>query len=186
MRGLYAFVSDFARFKILYEYGGLYFDTDVEVIRQMDDIIRAGGFMGIESGKMINPGLGMGCKKHGALTGRIIQEYEQTDLPLTEGGVPVYTISTYVHRAMSDMGISITGEKIEKSAEYYIYPEDYFNPLDDLTGVLNKTKNTRSIHWFTKTWMKGQNPLRIKVARILHRYLGINVTQKIKSIFAQK
>ncbi len=46
--GKYAFVSDYARFKILYENGGLYFDTDVEVIRPMDDIIERGAFMGVE------------------------------------------------------------------------------------------------------------------------------------------
>ena len=42
----YAFVSDYARFWILYFYGGVYFDTDVEVIRPMDDILAKGGFMG--------------------------------------------------------------------------------------------------------------------------------------------
>lgn len=45
----YAFVSDYARFWVLYKYGGLYFDTDVEVIRPMDDIVARGPFMGIET-----------------------------------------------------------------------------------------------------------------------------------------
>ena len=68
--GKYAFVSDYARFRILYEHGGLYFDTDVEVIRPMDDIIAAGPFLGFEidpgseSGNMaVNPGLGMGASR---------------------------------------------------------------------------------------------------------------------------
>lgn len=64
----YAFVSDYARFKILYEHGGLYFDTDVEVIRPMDDIIAKGPFMGFEINPCterpqgaVNPGLGLGA-----------------------------------------------------------------------------------------------------------------------------
>ena len=62
----YAFVSDYARFWVLYKYGGLYFDTDVEVIRPMDDIVARGPFMGIETpatfGNLpnVNPGLGLG------------------------------------------------------------------------------------------------------------------------------
>lgn len=44
----YAYVSDYARLKILYDNGGVYFDTDVEVIRNMDDIIAAGAWMAVE------------------------------------------------------------------------------------------------------------------------------------------
>ena len=55
----YAFVSDYARFWILYFYGGVYFDTDVEVIRPMDDILAKGGFMGVQHDYFLNPGLGM-------------------------------------------------------------------------------------------------------------------------------
>ena len=61
----YAFVSDYARFWILYRYGGIYFDTDVEVIRPMTDIIERGAFMGCETVAnkniplYVNPGLGL-------------------------------------------------------------------------------------------------------------------------------
>ena len=55
----YAFVSDFARFWVPHEYGGIYFDTDVEVIRPMDDIIARGAYLGMENRTAINPGLGM-------------------------------------------------------------------------------------------------------------------------------
>ena len=66
----YAFVSDYARFWIQHKYGGIYFDTDVEVIRPIDDIIARGNFMGFEtdpnsekgdaSNASVNPGLGLG------------------------------------------------------------------------------------------------------------------------------
>ena len=60
----WAFVSDVARFKILYENGGFYFDTDVEVIKSFDDIISNGAFMGFENDKkcLVNPGLGLGVE----------------------------------------------------------------------------------------------------------------------------
>ena len=70
--GKYAFVSDFARFWILYHYGGVYFDTDVELIRPIDDIVEKGPYMGIEDlckitpediegYPLVNPGLGIGA-----------------------------------------------------------------------------------------------------------------------------
>lgn len=57
----YAFVSDYARFDILYQYGGIYFDTDVEVIKPFDQILKSGGFMGLEAKGVVAAGLGIGC-----------------------------------------------------------------------------------------------------------------------------
>ena len=79
----YAFVSDYARFWILYHYGGLYFDTDVEVIRPMDDIIDKGPFMGCEknidnNGETIlavAPGLGLGANPGLGLYSELLQLY---------------------------------------------------------------------------------------------------------------
>ena len=67
----FAYVSDYARLKILYENGGVYFDTDVEVIRNMDEVMECGAWMGIEKHKntpeaddMVNPGLGFAVEPH--------------------------------------------------------------------------------------------------------------------------
>lgn len=60
----YSFVSDFARFYIIYKYGGIYFDTDVELLRNIDDLLTNNAFIGTENfGKLINPGSGFGAKK---------------------------------------------------------------------------------------------------------------------------
>ena len=66
-----------------------------------------------------------------------------------------------------------------------IYPIDYFNPLDDATGVLRKTKNTRSIHWYDKTWLDNYGPVRKWLTRIIHRYFGINSIAWIKHLFSK-
>ena len=79
----YAFVSDYARFWILYHHGGLYFDTDVEVIKDMDDIIARGSFMGreagafmMDSGNAVAPGLGIGVVSGLSLYKRLLEKYE--------------------------------------------------------------------------------------------------------------
>lgn len=183
----YAFVSDYARFVILYEYGGLYFDTDVEVIRPLDDVIAAGPFMGYEINPCkdrpngaINPGLGLGAEKAMSIYESIINYYKKLDFLRPDGSynttdavVNITTRELCVHGLRNEHGI-------QKVGGITIYPADYFNPFDDLTGKLNKTQNTRTIHWFSKTWMKV-NPLRQWLSRLVHRVLGIHATSKIRT-----
>ena len=73
----WAFVSDYARFKILYENGGLYFDTDVEIIKPMDDLISKGGFMGCEEETALSvaPGLGLGVSPGLGLYKELLESY---------------------------------------------------------------------------------------------------------------
>lgn len=176
----YAFVSDYARFKILYAQGGLYFDTDVEVIRPLDDIIANGPFMGFEinpGGRRINgavnPGLGLGAIKELDLYKKIIDYYNTLEFYNPDGS---YNISDAVvnitTRELEKYGLE---EKsgIQKVTGVTIYPADYFNPFDDATGRLFKTTNTRTIHWYSKTWM-NVNPIRQIISRIYHRVCGIS------------
>ncbi len=171
----YAFVSDYARFKILYEQGGLYFDTDVEVIRPMDDIIRKGPFMGFEINPClarpqgaVNPGLGLGATARMSLYKYILDYYTGLNFKNTDGSYNItdavvnITTRELIKFGMKDkVGIQIV-------SGINIYPADYFNPLDDAIGKLKITSNTHTIHWFTKTWMKV-NPVRQWFARRLHR-----------------
>ncbi len=171
----YAFVSDYARFKILYEHGGLYFDTDVEVIRPMDDIIEKGSFMGFEIDPCaarqygaVNPGLCMGAYSGMKLYQSILNYYSNLNFINADGSYnttdAVVNITT---RELAKVGLEYkTG--IQNVAETTIYPAEYFNPFDDNTGILNKTKNTYAIHWYSKTWLKV-NPLRQWCARRFHR-----------------
>ncbi len=89
--GKYAFVSDYARFWILYKYGGLYFDTDVEVIKPMDDIIARGPFMGCEkdvsdtSVASVAPGLGLGVNPGLGLYKEILEMYSKLSFVNKDG-----------------------------------------------------------------------------------------------------
>lgn len=171
----YAFVSDYARFKILYEHGGLYFDTDVEVIRPMDDIIAAGPFMGFEINPnparpfgAVNPGLGLAAEKEMPIYKSILEYYHNLHFILPDGthniSDAVVNITT---RELIKAGLK-DESGIQKVAGLTIYPSDYFNPYDGIKGKLNKTPNTYSIHWYTQSWMK-QSKFRKFIAHIYHR-----------------
>lgn len=183
----YAFVSDYARFKILYEHGGLYFDTDVEVIRSMDDIIAAGPFMGFEidpNGKdycgAVNPGLGLGATANMPLYANIMEAYKDFQYLKADGSQNMKTVVMYVTEILQSNGLTpkIGLQEIEGIT---IYPKEFFNPLDSLTGRLKKTENTRSIHWYTMSWLKI-NPLRQQFSRIAHRIFGVKIFSVIQNI----
>lgn len=172
----YAFVSDVARFWILEKEGGLYFDTDVEVIASMDDIIQKGGWMGIEVRDMVNPGLGMGAEAHNIILQEVLNYYKTLHFIFENGKVLVPNVVDNTTRILKENGM-ISCVDIQEIKGIWIYPQDYFNPLDDATGVVKRTNNTRSIHWYAKTWC-GKTPLYFKITRLLHRLFGTNFFHK--------
>ena len=177
----YAFVSDYARFWILYHYGGVYFDTDVEVIKSMDDIIERGPFMGVEIPakkglvQQVNPGLGLAVEKMHQLYKDLLDKYATLSFLNTNGTLNQTTIVTYTTELMVKNGMRPNND-IQEVAGIWIYPCDYFNPFDDLTGKLKITKNTLSIHWYSKTW-ENVHPWRIWLSRMSHRVFGMKINE---------
>lgn len=169
----YAFVSDYARFWILYKYGGLYFDTDVEVIKSMDEIIARGPFMGCENefGNGANalgvaPGLGLGVTPGLVTYKEIMDTYKDDIFCLPDGN---YNLNTIVSRATSVLlkyGLCDTGE-IQHIGGVFIYPKDYFCPKDYETGKLTITTNSVSIHHYGATWQPWEHNFEMKIWRFL-------------------
>lgn len=184
----YAFVSDYARFKILYENGGLYFDTDVEVIKPFDDILERGAFMGCELDtplcSAVNPGLGLGVAPGLGIYKELLDKYASMSFLCNDGSQNLTTIVKYTTDLLIRHGLKTTDE-IQTVAGITIYPKEYFNPLDDNTGQLVITPATHSIHWYSKTWLKV-SPWRIKISRLAHRYLGYTLSKQLRSIFKLK
>lgn len=156
----YAFVSDYARFWILYNYGGLYFDTDVEVIRFMDDIVSKGPFMGCEKSYVkgatprslgVAPGLGLGVTPGLSLIKEILEEYEDFSFIKIDGSLNLTTIVEYTTNILCKHGLKNLPD-IQFIAGCYIYPNDYFSPKNVNTHELLITKNTRSIHHYDASW----------------------------------
>lgn len=184
----YAFVSDYARFKILYEHGGLYFDTDVEVIRPIDDIVARGPFMGFEISPdgestmgAVNPGLGLGVSPGLGLYRDILDYYQTIPFLCNDGTLNTTTIVVHTTNVLKRYGLKMT-EGIQFVKGIYIYPQEYFNPLDDATGRLRITTNTRTIHWYSKSWL-GVSPLRTWLSRHFHRIFGVDTFDHIRKIF---
>lgn len=155
----FAFVSDYARFYILYHHGGLYFDTDVELIRPMDDIVARGAFMGCENRVghgsaatlSVAPGLGLGCPPRLALYAELLDRYSRLHFRLPDGRTDLTTVVSYTTDLLVAKGLRPTNE-LQRVAGVWIYPKEYFCPMDYGTHVLELTADTRSIHHYAASW----------------------------------
>lgn len=182
----YAFVSDYARFWILYKYGGLYFDTDVEVIKNMDDIIAKGPFMGCENEAKagatpaqlgVAPGLGLGVNPGLGLYGEILNWYN-THHFITWTGVIEKNVVDITTEILNKNGIEILDDGVLKSSGILIYPKEYFCPKDYITGEMNITDKTKSIHHYSATWVGNK---RTYIDKVIKRLKFILI--RISSLF---
>ena len=77
----YAFVSDYVRLAVLYEYGGIYLDTDVELVRPLDELLELPGFMGFQTNNEVATGLGFGARKGNSVVQALLRERERQQVP---------------------------------------------------------------------------------------------------------
>lgn len=155
----YAFVSDYARFYVLYKYGGIYFDTDVEVIKPIDDILQQGPFMGCEQVKprekgaveSIAPGLGIAAEPGMDIYKKILNMYESMDFASWNNTGKRLTVVEAVTDLLKREGFQ-GGKEIEHVAGINIYSSEYFCPMNYYTGVIKITENTRTIHHYADSW----------------------------------
>ena len=182
----WAFVSDYARFDILYDYGGLYFDTDVEVIKSFDDILSRGGFMGqeagaslgvnltsnkvgfLESGVVVNPGLGIAVAPGLRLYKEILDYYKTLHF-IKDDVVNTTTICTYTTEILKKYRYDEFKEDIQDVAGITVYPPEYFCPQNCITGEMKITENTHSIHHYSASWHSFWEDKVTKIERCKNR-----------------
>lgn len=150
----WAFVTDYARLKILYEYGGIYFDTDVELLRKIDDLLIHSCFMGIEKSNrvvQVATGLGMGAEKGHPLVKKLLEDYQSISFYKEDGGMDMTTCTTRNAVILKKYGYE-EKDCIQKIADAVIYSSEYFSPIMMENGFMYKTRNTYSIHHYSLSW----------------------------------
>ncbi len=166
----WAFVSDYARFKVLHEEGGLYFDTDVEIVKPMDDIIARGSFMAREDRECrtprVAPGLCMGTEPGMEIYQKMLDIYHSTHFINQDGSLNQRTVVSYVSEILIEHGLKGDYE-IQTVLDTVIYPWDYFCPQDGRTLKMEITPNTHAIHHFAATWVDGSAKFRNKLKKLL-------------------
>lgn len=148
----WAFVSDYARLDIIYEYGGIYLDTDVELIKNIDFLLEQEAFMAIEKGNSnVATGLGFGAMPRNKIIKQLLDIYSNTSFYKEDGNLNLKACPVITTDLLENYGY-VRKDTLQYVANFTIYPSEYFCPMD-FNGVMQKTKNTVGIHWYDATWL---------------------------------
>ena len=174
----YAFVTDYVRLYVMYTYGGIYMDTDVEVTKTLDSFLMHHAFSGFESDIHIPTGI-MASEQGFPLFNHLLSYYENISFYDSSGNPNLTTNVTTITNMLTSKGFVPNG-KYQEIEGFALYPKDYFCPYTPSTGILEKTSNTAAIHWFNKSWIPQHLRLRFYIMRPLHRIFGVDAFKRFR------
>lgn len=171
---LYAYLSDYVRLWVVEQYGGIYFDTDVELISSPQDLLVNNAYVGFESDEFINTGIGFGAIAHHPAIQVMLHAYDirektefETDYKQNHKLRGSPRMNTY---ALTPYGLIQDGS-YQTICGAVILPIEYLCPYDDVTGEINITEHTISIHWYSKSANGKLAKVKIIFSRPLHRLM---------------
>lgn len=150
--GAYGFVPDYARLDILYNEGGIYLDTDVEIKRNIDDLLYQSAFCGVEKWQILNFGGMSGAVKGHPMIKEFLDARKDIEFLDECGNQNRNTCGYYDTKAALKKGYRING-RTQSVEGMNIYASDYFHPYDYMSGIANITNHTYSSHWFNGGWL---------------------------------
>lgn len=188
--GKWAFVSDYARLKIIYDNGGIYLDTDVELVKDLTSLISDGvGFIGFQNAYEATTGLGYAAAPQNDVVKAMLDLYEERHFVLPTGELNKIPCPASNTVALISCGLKV-GEKWSHEIQYLdginVYPIDYFNPLDWDTRQLNISNNTYSIHRYASTWFDQNASVRQKIKSFFPKWYLRKRTKRIAQRDIQK
>lgn len=177
----YAFASDYFRFKILAENGGIYLDIDVKLLKSLDKFLDEKCFFGFEKGNeiLVNPGLVCGCEQDSEIMKKLQNSYNYEHFKDKNGKLNTKTICNRSTETLQKFGLKPVDET-QHFENFTVYASEYFCPMSFLKNDKKITKNTHSIHLYASTWMKAPFLQRLKY-RFL-KLIGEKNAKKIKKI----
>ena len=148
----WAFVSDYARIDILFRHGGIYLDTDVELIRGLDDFLDCDFFAGFESPAIVAFGLGFGAAAGHPVLRDIMDTYDELEFPDDTLELPKISCPIIQTNALKKRGLQLNGRS-QTVEGCHIYSAEYFCPMSCETGKIDITDKTVSIHHYDMSWL---------------------------------
>lgn len=172
----YAFAADYLRLYALYHYGGIYLDSDVEVLRSFNDLLDLPYFIGVDSQSKIEAAI-IGTEPHNKWIGDCLEYYKDRDFVGLDGKFDMKTLPIIMeecilkNRRMEYID-SLSSFDIHRNVSVYFFPFNYFCSKRHDTGQIQTTKDTYSIHHFAMSWRSRNRIMLTKIKRLFVRLFG--------------
>ncbi len=165
----FAFVSDVARLHALKYEGGIYMDTDVEVLKPLDDLLGHNAFSGFENDDFVPTGI-MASEKGSRWATELLDYYNEKPFVNSDGTLETTSNTYIITQMMKEKGFVMNNTFQEIEGYVTFYPNDYFCPKSYKTGAIELTENSYCIHHFAKSWIpkdkRWRNILKMKMMNI--------------------
>ena len=175
----WAFVADYVRTKAMYEYGGIYFDTDMILKKNIDFLLDKGSVLGVEDSRMVNAAIWIESKAHSWFSGQMLDFYKSKE-HFDVNNIYSQSIPRIINKIIKPLGFDHSIDEIQElQHDVIIYPREYFYPLSYNYQNNVFTDNTCAIHYFDATWIPKKDRLETK----LYRYFGKKNGARILSFY---
>jgi mannosyltransferase OCH1-like enzyme len=179
----WGFIVDYIRAYVVYHYGGIYLDTDVEIIKPFDDsMLQNKCFSGFEDDKYVNPGSIFAGEKSCHIAKELMEFYSTHNF-IKEDGEPDLMPSPIIFTKILKKHGLAQNNTFQELGEFTAYPNDYFCPKSMLTGKITITGNTFSIHHYDASWLSEKARLNAERRRRIFAAFGVNPFTKTIAIF---
>lgn len=179
--GKWAFVSDYVRLKVVYEYGGIYLDTDVELIKPIEPLLEYKGFMGFEKSGRVATGLGFGAEKGNEIVGKMLEDYNDIFFVKPDGSLDLTPCPDRNSKSLKELGMNLENKDQIFNGVRFL-PDEYLSPMDYYTGKKHITKKTYSIHHYAASWTSSVSKRTTRIKRVI----GVKMYERLYGKFLHK
>jgi len=179
----YAFVSDYARIKALCEQGGIYFDTDIALVRRFDNLLDGHEMvLGFESDRQLETAF-IASTPGNKYISTFLKTYENRHFINPDGSYDMSVINKHFSDCMESFGVSLDNEEIQNIDEgaVIVYPREYSAAFDIGNWHIKPTENTYTIHHMNSSWTTSKKKLYFGVIHFLQKILGFDGYDKLKA-----
>ncbi|SIQ78364.1 glycosyltransferase family 32 protein [Maribacter ulvicola] len=182
----YAFASDVARLYAMYTYGGIYLDTDVQILKKFDDLLHLPYFAGLEHTGIMESAI-IGTEKNADWMAKCLEYYDNKSFIKEDGSYDLRILPVILRiqlekireiEPMSFLEVNEVNDIIKDTSKFYLFPFEYFSPKDVESGQIHKTENTYTIHHFSGSWLPAFSIVRRKIKLML----GVNTINNLLKI----
>ena len=158
----WAFVTDYVRLQVVYDHGGIYLDTDVELIKRLDSLLKSDAYFGLEDGKHIATGLGFGAIKGAPILQELMEDYRHIPFVMPDGSYDTKTCPVRNTEVFLRHGLRQDDSRQILDGDILILPSVYLCPISYFTGDRKRNLKTVSIHWFSASWQTEEQRAKAK------------------------